>query len=121
MVKRLLILGAGEFAMEVADLVRDIPEFALEAFVQNVDPAKRYPTLDGLPVYWVDEIRELAATHWAICAVSADSRPRFVDQLAPAGLRFATLVHPTARVSGTTRLGEGTIVSPGAMIASHST
>jgi sugar O-acyltransferase (sialic acid O-acetyltransferase NeuD family) len=118
-VKPLLILGTGNFAVEVADLVSDMDGFRVTGFVQNVDPQNTQARLEGLPVLWVEEVRALSATDWAVCAIGAVERRGFIEQVAGFGFRFATLVHPTARVSATSRLGEGTIVSAGAVIAAH--
>uniref|UniRef100_A0A7C5EPV7 Acetyltransferase n=1 Tax=Desulfobacca acetoxidans TaxID=60893 RepID=A0A7C5EPV7_9BACT len=72
-----------------------------------------------MPILWVEELAPLAATHWAVCALATTLRSRFTSQVGALGVRFATLVHPTARVSRTSTLGEGTIISPGVIIASH--
>ncbi len=117
--KPLLILGAGKFAMEVADLANEIEGFRVRGFVQNVERENHGTKLDGLPVHGVHEIAELAATHWVVCAIGARERRQFIEQVSALGFRFATLVHPTARVSTTSRLAEGTIVSVGCVIASH--
>ena len=43
----------------------------------------------------------------------------FIEEVSRLGFGFATLVHPLARVSRTNRLGEGTILAPGAILAAH--
>ena len=70
----LLILGARSFAREVADLVSDVPQLQLAGFVENTDRALCSEPIDGLPVYWVDDISEMAATHWCVCAFGSTSR-----------------------------------------------
>ena len=118
---RLLILGTRTFASEVADLASDVPDCEVTAFVENMDPAKRGTTLDGRPILWIDEIAALASTHVAVCALSTTHRHRFVAQAAALGVPFATLVHPTARISRTARVLPGAIVSAGAIVAAHAT
>lgn len=115
----LLILGARSFAREVADLLSDIPAFTLQGFVENLDPQRCGQKIDGLPVYWVDEIAALSATHLGICALGSTHRRAFIENAAGQGLRFASLVHPSARVSSTCTVGEGSIVCPGVQIASR--
>lgn len=117
----LLILGTRLFAFEVADLVSEIPEYALVGFVENLESERCKETLEGLPIYWVDELPRFAATHWAVCAIGTTKRKQFTDQAEAAGMRFATLIHPTARVSKTTRVGAGTLISAGAILGSHIT
>ena len=114
-----LILGARTFAHEVADLLGDLPQFALKGFVENLERERCGATIDGLPVYWVDEIAHMSASHRAICALGSTHRRRFIEDAAGMGLGFITLVHPSARVSSRSSVGEGSIVCPGVQIASH--
>ncbi len=118
-VRPLLILGTRTLSVEVADLVSDIPEFQLSGFVENMDRQKCSEKLEGLPVFWVDDLADLAGTHWAVCALATTHRSRFTQQVASLGVRFATLIHPRARISSTSQMGQGTILSPGVIIASH--
>jgi len=112
----LLILGTRSLAEEVADLVSEIAGLELAGFVENME-RERCTTLEGLPVIWVDDLPSYAATHRAVCALATTHRSRFTDQAAAAGMKFATIVHPTARVSSRSSLGDGTIVSAGVVIA----
>jgi acetyltransferase EpsM len=115
----LVILGATEFSAEIADVVGDGGVYEIAAFVENDVPERARRTLHGIPVLWIDEARELAATHLAVCGLGTTRRSRFTEQAAAAGFRFATVVHPMAHVSRTATLGEGTIVGPGAVVAAH--
>lgn len=114
-----LILGARSFSREVADLSRDLPHLDLRGFVENLDRERCAQGIEGLPVYWVDELAELAATHRGICALGSTHRIGFIHQAARVGIEFISVVHPTARVSFSSTVGEGTIVCPGAQVASH--
>jgi sugar O-acyltransferase (sialic acid O-acetyltransferase NeuD family) len=118
-IKPLLILGTRTLAVEVADLVSEIPDFRLTGFVENMDRQKCSEKLDGLPVLWVDDIADLADTHWAVCALATTHRSRFTEQAANLGFRFATLVHPWSKISSGSSVGEGSVISPGVIIASH--
>jgi acetyltransferase EpsM len=116
----LVILGATEFSAEIADVVDSTGEYAVEAFVENDVPARAGGKLHGRPVHWIDDAAELAHGHVAVCGLGTTTRRRLVEQARALGFRFATVVHPTAHVSSTTSLGEGTIVGPGAIVAAHS-
>jgi sugar O-acyltransferase (sialic acid O-acetyltransferase NeuD family) len=70
-------------------------------------------------VIWVDDLGPLAATHLAVCAIGTTQRVRFVEQVEAMGFRFATVRHPTARISRTSTLGPGSIVSAGVVVAAH--
>ena len=116
----LLILGTRLLAVELVDLLSEIPGFRLVGFVENMDRQKCNDKLEGLPVFWVDDIADLADTHWAVCALATTHRSRFTQQAANLGFRFATLIHPWSRISSESSVGEGSIISPGVIIASHS-
>jgi acetyltransferase EpsM len=115
----LLIIGNRTFAAEVADLVSEIPGFKVVGFVESLDPARCQGTLEGLPILWVDELTGLRETHCAVFGLGTTQSSLFAEQLAPFGIRFATLVHPSARISSTSSLGEGTLASVGAIVAAH--
>lgn len=117
--KRLLILGTGTYAVKQADMISEIPGYEVAGFVENMDPARCRGSLEGLPVIWVDEVAELAKSHWAVCALSTTHRSRFVEQVAAHGVPFATVVNPRASVSASVSLGEGTIVSANAVISAQ--
>jgi acetyltransferase EpsM len=115
-----LILGTRTFSEEVADLAAAVPGVRVAGFVENMERSRCDQPLEGLPVYWIDEIAPLAGSHRAICALSTTFRSRFVYQAAEMGMRFATLVHPSAVVSPQTEIGEGCVIGPGSVIGSHS-
>jgi sugar O-acyltransferase (sialic acid O-acetyltransferase NeuD family) len=117
---QLLILGTGAFAREVADLASDLPELQVVGFVASTPPFKSGDTLQGLPVYWVDELGQFAETHAAVCALATTQRWQFVEQANRLGMRFVHVVHPTARISRRATLGEGVIVSAGVVISNQS-
>jgi sugar O-acyltransferase (sialic acid O-acetyltransferase NeuD family) len=115
----LVILGAGSFAEEIADLAADTDPYEPVAFVEGVDRAKCGRLLAGLRVVWIDDVGSLAASCQAVCAVGTPKREHFIGQAQALGLAFATLVHPTAHISSTASLGPGTIVGAGAVIAAQ--
>lgn len=115
----LLILGARSFAREVADLVSDIPGFELTGFVENTDRALCSEPIDGLPVHWVEDITGMVESHWCVCAFGSNRRIAFIRRVEAMGFRFATVIHPTARVSRRSTIGEGSIISSGVQIATN--
>jgi acetyltransferase EpsM len=115
----LAILGTGVFAEEVADLVEQIGEHELVAFVENWDRDRAGRTLAGRPVIWVDELAEHAGEWSAVCAIGSPERRHYVDHVAGLGVDFATVLHPSAVVAPSARLGAGCIVSPGVVIGAH--
>lgn len=115
----LVVLGTSNFAVEIADVASDCPEFELAAFVENLDVERCRETLEGLPVVWIGDAAELTSTHLAVCGLGTTKRRAFTDQAEALAFRFATVVHPTARVSSRSSLGAGTVVSAGAVVGAH--
>ena len=115
--ERLIILGAGFFAEEVADYVSRIEDYELVGFVEGVSRDRCREKLLGFPVIWVDDLAILGGSCKAVCAVGTTKRKFFIQQAAGSGLEFVTIVHPAAEVSLTATLGNGTIISPGTVIA----
>lgn len=116
---RLIILGTRLFAEEVAEIVADGGEYELVGFGENWERERCAAPLLGLPVHWVDDLPPLAATHLAVCAIGTTKRAAYVAQVEAMGFRFATVAHPTAHVSRTARVGDGSIVSAGVVVAAR--
>ena len=117
--QRLLLLGAGSFASELADLIGEIPGYSISAFVESLDRSKAGERLEGLSIVWIDDVRKYVPDHVGICALGTTKRSSFVEQISSMGLRVVTLVHPSAQISSTSVLGRGTLVSRGSIIAAH--
>ena len=117
----LLILGTRTLAAEIADVASDVPGVEIAGFVENMDRSRCSETLEGLPIHWVDDVSSFSDTHLAVCALGTTQRSRFIEQVAAKGLRFATIVHPAARISRNSTVGEGSVVCPGVMIATRTT
>jgi sugar O-acyltransferase (sialic acid O-acetyltransferase NeuD family) len=115
----LLILGSTIFPEEVADLAEDCGTFAVAGFVENLDRERCRETLLGKPIHWVDDLDKIGAGHALLCGIGTTKRYRYVEQVRPFGLPFATLIHPTAHVSRTSTVGEGGILGVNSVVASH--
>jgi acetyltransferase EpsM len=117
--RKLIILGTRAFAEEVADLVSECDEYEVVAFAENWERARCAQPVLGRPVIWVDDLAPLAATHQAVCAIGTPRRSLFVGQAEALGFRFATVQHPSARVSRTATVGVGSIASVGVVVAAQ--
>lgn len=118
-IRKLLILGTGLYACEVLDAISCLEEYEPAGFVENWDRDRCREPLNGLPVYWVDEIAKLGGDHWAVCSLATPQRDGFIQQVADLGMRFATVVHPKAHVSVNSTVGEGSFISPGVIIGAR--
>lgn len=117
----LVILGTRWLAEEFLDLVSEMPDYEVIGFVENQEPERCRERLEGLPVWWVDDLPSLGPDVHAICGISTTHRWRYVEQVRALGTPFATLRHPTARVSGRAHLGEGCVISPFVSISTKTT
>ena len=117
--KKILILGTGTFAMDVTDMISDISGWEVSGFVASMPPYAPGMLLLDRPVYWVDEVPRFADTHLAFCALVTTRRYQFIEQVETMGFRFATVIHPSARVSRQASIGEGTLISGGVQVAAH--
>jgi sugar O-acyltransferase (sialic acid O-acetyltransferase NeuD family) len=114
--KRLYILGTGWLAQEFFALATDA-KVSIESFVENEDPEKVGNLLCGRPIIWIDKLPPDAE---CICAISSNSRQRFIHQV-EGKAKFGCLIHPSSVILPNTSIGEGTIISTGALIASNTT
>jgi sugar O-acyltransferase (sialic acid O-acetyltransferase NeuD family) len=110
----LYILGTGLLAEEFF-AIAETSGFSVEAFVENLDPAKAGTSLCERPVIWVDAF---PANGPCVCALSTTRRRQFIDQVASRA-SFVTLVHPSSTILPKTHVGAGTIVSTGVLVGSN--
>ncbi|MBN2318264.1 MAG: acetyltransferase [Acidobacteria bacterium] len=114
--QKLMILGAGLFAEEIAEVVAVSDTYELSGFVEGVDPERCRQTLNGLPIIWIEDVGRFVNDHQAICAVGTPKRENFIRQAKKQGLPFTSIVHPSANVLRAVSIGEGTIVHAGVII-----
>ncbi|MEU3059182.1 acetyltransferase [Streptomyces subrutilus] len=119
----LLIVGAGGFARETAQAVRDAaaadladgraPRWRLAGHLDD-DPALHGREVDGVPVLGgCGLVRERPRTRVVVCVGSPRDyavRARLVRRLDLPEHRYATVVHPAAAVSGSSVLGAGSVL-----------
>jgi sugar O-acyltransferase (sialic acid O-acetyltransferase NeuD family) len=115
----LVLLGTSLFAPEVVDVVGDTGLFDVTTFIENWDRAKVGGTLQGRPVVWITDAQPLAATHLALCSLGTTRRRGFIEDVEAMGFKFATVLHPSARISGTSSVGEGSFVNAGVIVAAN--
>jgi sugar O-acyltransferase (sialic acid O-acetyltransferase NeuD family) len=109
----LLIIGAGGFARETAQAVRDAGDIELLGHLDD-NAALHGTEVDGVPVLGGrDLVHDLPQTRVVICVGNPRdyaSRARLVRRLGLPTHRYATVVHPTASVSATSRVGPGSVL-----------
>lgn len=119
-IPRLLIVGASGFGREVLWVIDDIPVEArgweVAGFLDdNVEAARTSLQESGVPFPVLGTIRDHqpAGDEVFFCAIGG-SRARLAvgDSLRARGGRFVNLVHPSARVHRSARVGTGLILGP---------
>jgi sugar O-acyltransferase (sialic acid O-acetyltransferase NeuD family) len=122
MSKRVVILGAGGFAREVADIFRDLgPEGGYEVlgFVDR-DSSRKGEVLNDLTV--VGSFDDIAALDGLLAvAGSGDIAPRKrqVAEIEALGLESPTVIHPNVVGSPFVKYGAGTIVCAGTILTNN--
>lgn len=119
-----MIVGAGGFGREVAWLVDDInqerPAFDFLGFVDDAatQTQEGYPVLGSMSD-WIAAGRQDVKV---VCAIGDPiTRVAVVDRLAKAGLKFATLLHPSVRLSRWVTVGSGSIICAGTTLTTNIT
>ncbi len=110
--QKILILGNSILAEELTDVISETPGYEVAGYVENLDPGRCKNRLFDLPVYWAEDIGPLKDTHLCVCGISTTHRRKYIEQVQKMGMHFATIIHPTARVSMGAQIGNGCIISP---------
>ncbi|MFF7357093.1 MULTISPECIES: acetyltransferase [Streptomyces] len=109
----LLIVGAGGFARETAQAVRDAADLELLGHLDD-NPALHGTEVDGVPVLGGgDLVHDLPDARVVICVGHPGdyaARARLVRRFGLPTDRYATVIHPTAAVSATSRVGPGSVL-----------
>lgn len=113
----LLIYGASGHGKVVADAALCSGSYEVQGFLDD-DRAKWGQTALSLPILGgLDCLGVLAAGGLLALGIgSNERRKRIFEELAARGMKWATVVHPSAVVASGVRLGEGSFVGPLAVI-----
>jgi len=114
--QRIVILGAGVFAEEVADLISMTGRCRVIGFVEGLERDRCRQPLSGLPVHGVDDLEAVRGSCRAVCAVGSPQREPLIRQTCAHGLKFAAMAHSSAQVSAKARLGEAYLLRAGAVV-----
>jgi sugar O-acyltransferase (sialic acid O-acetyltransferase NeuD family) len=116
----LVIWGAGEHALVVADIVRQRAEYRLIGWIDDVDTTRHGSLLSGLPILGgreqLDRLREQGVAHLALAVGRCEARLRLADVARAAGFALPALAHPRAIVGTDVAVGDGAVVRAGAIL-----
>jgi sugar O-acyltransferase (sialic acid O-acetyltransferase NeuD family) len=113
----LLIVGAGGFARETAEAVRAVnaarPTWRLLGMLDD-DPARHGTEVTGTPVLGPVDLAHELADAAVVLAVGRPSdyggRRRLAGRLGLPDERYATIMHPTATLGASCRVGAGSVL-----------
>lgn len=128
MAEPLLIVGAGGFGRETADVVEAINAAAGEAvwnllgIVDDSPSERNLGLLVERKIPYLGTRRELAPARGSFYVVGIGSpgvRRDLARDMDTAGFVAATLIHPLASLGSRVRVGEGTVICSGARITTN--
>jgi sugar O-acyltransferase (sialic acid O-acetyltransferase NeuD family) len=113
----LVVVGAGGFGRETVEAIRALnacgASWQLLGYLDD-NPMLRGKQVDGtLVLGGLTEAKNMADAFFVVCTGRPDnyaSRPRVVDRLGLPPDRYATIVHPAATVSSSSRIGPGSVL-----------
>lgn len=122
--KELVIVGAGDFGREMADVVERINEYAsstiwdLKGFIDD-NPEIKGTLIDGYKVIGnIDYLNSIDREIYAICSLGvARTRKKVIEKISNPNVKFATLIDPDARVYRDSTVGAGSIICGGSILA----
>jgi sugar O-acyltransferase (sialic acid O-acetyltransferase NeuD family) len=114
---QLVVVGAGGFGRETVEAVRAMNDggasWQLMGYLDD-NPLLQAKQIDGIPVLGgITEAKNLPDASFVVCTGRPDnyaSRPVIVDRLGLPADRYATIVHPAATVSSSSRVGPGSVL-----------
>lgn len=122
--KELIVIGAGDFGREMVNVAERIntksaePEWKIAGFVDD-DKSLVGTTVNGYPVLgdtdWLNEQRD---EKYAICSVAlAETRNNIIKKISNPNIRWATLIDPDAHIYKNAKVGDGSLVCGGSILA----
>lgn len=122
--RHLIVLGAGNVAREVIDIVSDINE-ASRSKLRIVFLAEDSSEVPERTVYGIKVINSRKVLRMnsedvkLLCAVGDQVRARWIASFESAGFKFATLIHPSAVIAQHATIGDGSVIYPNSFVSSN--
>lgn len=109
--KSLLIIGAGGHGQVVYEMAQSLGYERIDFLDDNYDDA----------IGKIDEIEQFLEYKNAFCGIGNNQfRGVIIDRLRKAGYELPCLIHPTAYVSVSAVIGDGTVIEPKAIVNANS-
>lgn len=118
---RVVVWGVGGHALVVADILRQLPDYALEGFL--IDAANSAFTRETLrPLLLggaecLDRLREAGVVNAVVAIGDCKTRLEAGAMLQSNGFNLAVVIHPKAILADDTRIGAGTVITASAIVS----
>lgn len=119
MSKNLIVIGVTGVGRNIAEIVEEIgDEWNLLGYLDD-DPGKQGSEINDVPV--LGRIADIAKYDgcYFIVATGTFNKKRIVTKLGMDMRNYATIIHPTARVSKSATIGKGSVIFPGVKIMAN--
>jgi UDP-N-acetylbacillosamine N-acetyltransferase len=120
MQKKVVLWGAANHALVVADVIRSQAEYELVGFLDDINPERRDEPFCGAVVLGGREQLELLkarnVSHIMMAFGNNRARLTIAAIVRAKGYQLATALHPRAVIASSVRIGAGTAVMGGAVI-----
>ena len=112
---KLVIIGAGGHGKVVSDIVQAQKEHQLLGFIDE-DP--KLKEVEGIKVLGnLASIKDTEAEAVVIAIGNNNTRLKIFNQLKEQGFSFPNIIHPTAVIADSVKIGEGNVIAAGVVIA----
>lgn len=112
--QKLIIVGAGGFGRELLQMVKEIneisPTWKMLGFLDDDSKALHDVECEFSIIGGIEGWKPIGNEVYAIALANPKLKKRVVSALEAAGCGFATIIHPTARVSDHVKVGKGLIM-----------
>lgn len=114
------IAGTGGLAREILMCLKDWIEENPQTYSPNIcfmekDEYYSRDTLEGFPI--ITQSKFNPNTHQVIIGVGSVTLRKKIARDLPAETKYITLIHPSAIITNTTKIGEGSVVMPGVVLS----
>ena len=117
--KQIVIIGTGGHGREAAWIISRCEEIQAVGFVTN-DRTFHGKTICNLPVLGSPEWLYGRSDVLAVCAIgNPKTREKVVTELSANGVRFITVIDPSAEVCEFAEIGEGCLIFPNTIISTQ--
>jgi len=113
---QLVVVGAGGFGQEVVSWAEHAHQAGTAPPIRGYLLDHGYPRMDAaFGLSWLGELDEYTPNPGDACLLAVSDvavKRRMVERLKARGASFYTLIHPTAVIARTARMGEGCVICP---------